>query len=131
MTQLREWIDEPVRGVLDGVERAEYWDAEWGDRPSQTRAARDRAEIAIEAYSKLIPVFAHRYIPETPAESGNPIFSIMGTDIIIYGANLENYFAHEFEVQAFAFPNPPKFIPGWSKFLLGDPEADEFAAEDP
>jgi hypothetical protein len=45
---------------------------------------------------KLIPIYSHRYIPEKPNESGNPILSVYQTDIIYYGANLLEYFENEF-----------------------------------
>jgi hypothetical protein len=44
---------------------------------------------------KLIPLFGIRYIPDEPHESGNPIFSIMGADIIHYGANLAHWLERE------------------------------------
>lgn len=63
-------------------------------------------------------MFAHRFIPDTPAAAGNPVFSIVQTDIIHYGSDLADYFAREFGV-----PRPswaaqaPKEIPFWSDLV--------------
>jgi hypothetical protein len=46
--------------------------------------------------SRLIPVYGHRYLPENPQEEGNPVFSVVGYDIVYYGSNLANYFDNEF-----------------------------------
>ena len=44
----------------------------------------------------MIPVYSHRCIPAEPFESGNPIFSMYGADIMIYGLTLSEYFLNEF-----------------------------------
>jgi len=44
---------------------------------------------------KLIPRVRLRYIPDEPHESGNPIFSVMASDIIHYGANLIHWLERE------------------------------------
>ncbi|WP_197086969.1 hypothetical protein [Bradyrhizobium sp. LTSPM299] len=41
-------------------------------------------------------MLGHRYLPEQPHESGNPVFLIFYTDAIYYGANLNDYFEREF-----------------------------------
>lgn len=65
----------------------------------------------------MIPIYAHRYIPTTPLESGNPVFSIMQTDIIYYGTNLINYFCNEFNLDKKLYDQSqetPKYIKFWS-----------------
>jgi hypothetical protein len=47
--------------------------------------------------SRPIPVYGHRYLPEKPHEMGNPVFSVVGYDIVGYGSNLANYFDNEFD----------------------------------
>jgi hypothetical protein len=54
------------------------------------------ARAAVEAAPRLIPVFAHRYLPAEPEDAGNPVFSVHQTDIIHYGADLRSYLANEF-----------------------------------
>jgi hypothetical protein len=40
---------------------------------------------------------AHRYIPEEPHERGNPVLSVYQSDIIYYGADLDDYFRRELD----------------------------------
>jgi hypothetical protein len=57
---------------------------------------------------KMIPLFAHRFIPADPLDEGcfydiffyvfnldNPVFSVMQTDVICYGRNLLHYIYNE------------------------------------
>jgi hypothetical protein len=55
---------------------------------------------------KLIPLVAHRFLPETPHEAGNPVVSVYQSDIIYYAANLDDFFNQEFE--------------GWKDWPLSD-----------
>jgi len=50
----------------------------------------------VDAAPHLIPVFGHRYVLAEPCRPGNPFFSIVQSDLIIYGANLRTYFLAEF-----------------------------------
>jgi hypothetical protein len=115
---IRRMLQHPLDGLLFDVEHNELWWPEWGERPG---SARERAEIVtavVDAAPRLIPILLHRYIPETPHEEGNPIFSVMQSDIIYYGADLADYFEREFNPEP--FPKTPvgavKFIPLWSEF---------------
>ena len=54
---------------------------------------------------------------EEPHESGNPIFSIVQSDIIYYGYNLEDYFEREFVDTRRPFSGPFKHIRFWSHFV--------------
>jgi hypothetical protein len=40
---------------------------------------------AVSRAPKLIALIAHRYLPERPHESDNPIFSVYQSDVIITG----------------------------------------------
>lgn len=99
-----DWNDEdvvrsllawPFEGLLFDVEEADLWWPEWGARPAN---ADERAEVlrsVVARAPRLIPVFSHRYLPATPNEAGNPVFSVYQSDVIHYGANLEDYLARE------------------------------------
>ncbi len=70
------------------IENNGFWLEAWGPKPE---VLSDQLRIAKEHYDqapKLIPIFSHRYIPATPSEIGNPIFSVYQTDIIYYGYDL-------------------------------------------
>jgi hypothetical protein len=45
---------------------------------------------------KLIPIYSHRYMPCIAESINIPVFSIMQSDIICYGADLISYLEIEF-----------------------------------
>ena len=113
---LRELI-EPITGIVLSVGHGEFWLSEWGDRPLANSEAAERARLFLQSYPKMIPVYGHRYIPIDPSEEGNPVFSVVGPDIIIYGANLLNFFSNEFSPGFNINYVDVKNIRGWSKLL--------------
>lgn len=84
-----------LRGLLFDIEENGLWWAEWGNRPN---AAEERTEVLTQVLShapKLIPIFGHRYLPATPSQAGNPVFSVYQSDVIHYGADLADYLDRE------------------------------------
>ena len=49
---------------------------------------------------RLVPVYSHRYLPAGRGASGHPVLSVMQTDIICYGADLDDYLYREFGLGA-------------------------------
>jgi hypothetical protein len=96
--QLRERLNWPLHGLLFDVEHNAFWLAEWGPRPELLEDAFRIATSRVDAAPKLIPIYAHRFMPDRPQESGNPVFSVYQTDIIYYGFDLEDYLRHEFNL---------------------------------
>lgn len=93
---IRQALQHPLDGLLFDLEHNDLWWPEWGEKPP---SAEERAELVtkiVNAAPRLIPLISHRYIPEEPHEAGNPVFSIMQSDVIYYGADLAEYFANEF-----------------------------------
>ncbi|PKO13455.1 MAG: hypothetical protein CVU39_18795 [Chloroflexi bacterium HGW-Chloroflexi-10] len=86
----------PYEGICFDIENDNFWLEEWGPHPDLLEEAFEIARKAVEVAPTLIPVCGHRYMPETPYESGNPIFSVYQTDIIYYGRDLANYLENEF-----------------------------------
>ena len=86
----------PYMGICFDIEQNGFWLEEWGERPSSLGEAFEIARKAVEDAPTLIPINGHRYLPARPNEAGNPVFSIYQTDIIYYGANLEDYLENEF-----------------------------------
>lgn len=81
------------------------------------------AHQAIEQAPRLIPIAGHRYIPDAPAEAGNPIFSVYQTDIIYYGRDLFEYLENEFGDYFFGqkryqITEPVKSIAFWSYLVV-------------
>jgi hypothetical protein len=93
---LRVWLELPVEGILFDVEHNGFWLPEWGERPADLPAANRRVRTLVARAPKLIPVYAHRMIPDRPHAEGNPIFSVHQTDIICYGCDLRDYLLREF-----------------------------------
>lgn len=66
-------IDWPLEGFLFDVDHGLWW-PEWGEMPEAPKERRGKFRAIFSAAPKLIPIFGHRCIPETPHESGNPVF---------------------------------------------------------
>lgn len=117
--KIRKALDWPYEGILFDVENNDLWWPEWGARPSAPEArARVLREI-VEAAPKLIPIVGHRYLPETPNEAGNPVFSVWQADIIYYGAHLADYLTREFAEQPPSpVAQPVRTIPFWSEMVV-------------
>jgi hypothetical protein len=102
--------------MLFDIEHNVFWDNMWGKRPSDPHAANAIAAKAVSEAPKLIPVFSHRYLPAEPAESGNPVLSVYQMDIIVYGANLADYFEREFLKPALCCDVKSRPIRCWSRW---------------
>ena len=109
----------PIEDIFRAVERRDYWSPSWGTRPGGLKEALARTKEIVESAPKLIPVYSHRYLPAEPQQSGNPVLSVVQTDIIRYGDDLADYFWNEFRV-----PLPesrvapfPRRIPFWDDLV--------------
>lgn len=129
--RIREMLVWPYDLLLFDVEQGFWW-PDWGERPS---IAEERAEVlrsALRRVSRLIPLYSHRFLPETPNERGNPVFSMHGFDTVYYGADLSDYFEREFHPAP--FPGVPvrddvRHIPFWSDIVENFDMAYDFYAE--
>jgi hypothetical protein len=93
---LRDWLAIPREGIFFDIEHNNFWLTEWGPKPESIQEALQFADRLLAAAPKLIPIYAHRMIPDDPHSEGNPVFSVHQTDIIYYGYDLEDYLRHEF-----------------------------------
>ncbi|MET1113060.1 MAG: SMI1/KNR4 family protein [Allosphingosinicella sp.] len=116
---IRQALQWPLEGLLFDVEQDVLWWPEWGDRPATPGERAEVVTAIVEAAPRLIPIFHHRYIPESPHEAGNPIFSVMQSDIIYYGADLADYLRREFSPHPPRTPvgRPGRHIPFWSDLV--------------
>jgi hypothetical protein len=92
--------DESIAGILDGIEfdidRSKFWLDRWGKRPTALSAALAIARKDFATWPRLLPLHSHRFLAAEPCRSGNPVFSIVQTDIVCYGADLAHYLMTEF-----------------------------------
>ena len=94
ITHIKQIMSRPFEAFKNEADSIE-WCEKWGKKPTDT-AERNKALChLIESAPKLIPVFAHRYIADTQLKV-TPVFSVCGTDIIIYANDLESYLHIEF-----------------------------------
>jgi len=91
-----ELIDGVFHGIAFDIEHAGFWHERWDERPQQLPAALEIARSDFLSWPKLLPMCGHRFLAAEPCLSGNPVFSIMQTDIIYYGADLGHYLMLEF-----------------------------------
>ena len=117
---IRRALAHPLDGLLFDLEHNDLWWPEWGERPATAGARAEIVTAAVEAAPRLIPIMSHRYIPEEPHAAGNPVFSVMQSDVIYYGADLADYFEREFSHGR--FPGTPvrsdlRRIPFWSDLV--------------
>jgi hypothetical protein len=96
--ELASSFENLLHGICFDIVNADFWYPAWGTKPTSDEAACAIPEAALKAAPRFIRIFGHRYIPDTPVEAGNPVFSIVQTDIIWYGFDLADYFSKEFGV---------------------------------
>jgi hypothetical protein len=125
--EIREALNWPLESFLFDVDNGQWW-PEWGDMPVEQAERREKFGSIFAAAPKLIPVYGHRCIPETPNESGNPIFSVWQMDVIVYGASLEDYVNRELDPRHDPPWPPIKEIPFWSRAVAFNGERFEGGA---
>lgn len=105
----------PYEGICFDIEHNGFWVSVWGDRPGTLTEAFLVAEAQIATAPRLVPIYAHRYLPDEPCLPGNPMFSVYQTDIIFYGYDLPAFFEAEFHISLpHIAPAEPRQIRFWS-----------------
>lgn len=112
---LRTRLAWPAEGVLFDVEHNAFWPAAWGPRPAQLKHALKSARYHLARVPRMVPVYAHRYLPGIAGQWGHPVLSMMQTDIVVYGANLANYIAAEFA--GGSIEHAPATVPFWGDLV--------------
>lgn len=115
--RIKQVMDLPVKQIRECAQEVE-WNEEWGEEPD---SGADREQVVrkrLECAPRLLPVYAHRYIPVMESDDP-PIISVHDTDVIYYGKNLADYFEVEFgkkkhgEIKALRMEQ----IPFWSEIM--------------
>ncbi|HZQ37238.1 MAG TPA: SMI1/KNR4 family protein [Dehalococcoidia bacterium] len=106
------WLKFPLDGMAEWVAIEHGWPEAWGPKPESTKDALVIARERVSRAPRPIPIFSHRYMPDTPCEAGNPVYSTVQTDTIYYGNDLAGYLHNEFGVPRPAWAaTAPKPIP--------------------
>lgn len=95
-----------------------YWCEDWGEEPKDEEIFKSEVKKRLRIAPKLVPIYAHRYMPII-VEENPPIISIHGGDVIYMGENIEDYFEVEFgekKQNEINFSNI-KPIPFWSDLM--------------
>lgn len=114
---IKSIIYKPLKDI-DGLAEEVYWCEEWGEEPisiaDKVKSVRERLKKA----PTLLPLFSHRYMPET-VDDRPPVISVHGVDIIYYGENLEDYLEVEFGEKEQDEINFERIspIPFWSEIM--------------
>lgn len=121
---LVSWLADPFEGIAFDIERKAFWWPTWGSRPANLATAKEVARAAVERVPRLVPIYGHRFLPTEPLERGNPVFSIVQTDIIYYGRDLRSYFKQEFGGAPYGevVNPPPRHIRFWSDLVRRNDE---------
>ncbi|NUR70688.1 MAG: hypothetical protein HOU81_07690 [Hamadaea sp.] len=113
---LGETLAAPIEGVLFDVEENGFWLPTWGIKPSTPDKAVGVARRALAQAPTLVPVYGHRYAPALDV-ADLPIFSVMQTDVTVYGDTLADYLFREFGVGGSDARSSLARVPFWSALL--------------
>lgn len=110
---IKEAVIYPYLDILDEITRGDYWCDDWGVQPDDMDEA---VAIYKEEYSKapkLVPLLGNKYAIKDQ-DGLTRVLSIRGTDTILYGESLAEYFEAQF--------NHRTHIPSesFNKFAWGD-----------
>lgn len=114
-SDIQSRLDWPFDGLWADVKRGHVWWPEWGEKPASLGEQQSRFKEIFSMAPKLIPLFGLRYLPQEPFERGNPVFSLYQSDVIYYGANLEDWMERERHGHDYKPWPPVKEIPFWSE----------------
>ncbi|MFI5893764.1 hypothetical protein ACIA5D_27045 [Actinoplanes sp. NPDC051513] len=107
---LRRQVEWPVTAALADI-RDGHWPGGWGKRPTAAKEVDRKAERLLARAPRLVPVYAHRYLPAGRTTSGHSVLSVHHlTDIIVYGLDLPDYIDHEFR-------QPVVTAPFWQAYV--------------
>jgi hypothetical protein len=114
---LRERLAWPVEGVLFDVAQNDFWYDGWGPRPADPDTALGAARTGLLTAPRMVPVYAHRYLPAGRGTSGHPVLSIYQTDVICCGTDLRGFVYEEFGLGAPSDRPARPTVTFWSRLI--------------
>lgn len=112
---IKSMLELPFKNVKKYISEIFFYEDEYKELNEKDR----NSEIIrrLSRAPKLIPIFAHRYVP-IYANDNPPVLSIHGIDIIYYGINLQDYFNKEFHIGEMVDESiGVERIPFWSELM--------------
>lgn len=92
--RIQRQMDLLLEGILYDIERG-MWCASWGSRPATLQAQQAHVRALYEQAPRLIPLrFPFAFLLGEPVQSGNPVFSVFNTDMIVCHSDLYHYLCH-------------------------------------
>jgi hypothetical protein len=107
--RLMEWLDEPADGIEFDVEDGGFWFEAWGARPEDIDDAVEEARRQVALAPMLIPLRGNDFLPARPSESGNPVFTVDGSNVTVAASDVAAWFR-----EAGASAAKPRRIELWS-----------------
>ena len=123
--QLAEWNAAVLSGITFDIRENDFWSPSFGPRPDDEEA---RVASATQAFADLPPLFPlhhHRAVPVTvpdgfDSSSGNPILSVVQTDVIEYASDLAGWLHEDFGVPLPTWEQTgERRFPFWSELTHG------------
>ena len=122
--KIKNYLNAPIQGMLFDIQYNGFWKKCFGQKTDNInenkRIALDYLKNANnENVPKLIPIYSHRFVPCYPDIIDIPVISVVQTDIIYYGNDLEDYFENEFHEKKTkdSVDLYNKYIPFWTDII--------------
>ncbi len=95
---IQKYLKWPYDTILQDVLGSNnVWLKSWGKRPKDQEAITQIFDAWYQKAPQLIPLTSHRFMVSTPKTMGNPVLSVYGSDIVVYGWDLRLYLLNTLE----------------------------------
>ncbi|WP_298517035.1 hypothetical protein [uncultured Kordia sp.] len=96
---IEQYLKWPYETIFQDVVGAnKVWLKSWGTiRPKSNEVKEKIFSEWFEKIPKLIPIHGHRFVVSDHTKVQNPVLSMYGSDIIVYGWNMRHYLLSELE----------------------------------
>ena len=93
---VKERLDWLWEGISFDAKHTGLWPSSWGHKPAEYESMKAEVRSIMQGAPQLIPLFGHRYLLAEPCESGNPVFSVWQSDIVVFSASLRDLLLLDF-----------------------------------
>jgi hypothetical protein len=101
--RLAAWNETVLGGITFDIRENGFWSPSFGPRPDDIDARLEAATRAYPELPTLFPIHGNRAVPVAAAPgfdsaSGNPILSVVRTDVVVYADDLAGFLNRDFGV---------------------------------